>query len=285
MSGADDRTRRIFAGAYEIFRVAVDEMRHFRWVNEVLELLEQPPSLGRAERIGRTFDRPFDLKPLTPEQLQWFIDVEKPSQAINEGIDGMYVRLHTSIDRQPDVFHERDRLVHLIKLIIDEGGDHYERFSAVQKHFSGMQPDEYLRTLEDPPPGSMSATLQDLSDQNYAVLLGTLQVAFSLGDRAGGILLEQARRAMFNLHERNHHLASMRVRGRFTLPPPAPALPLAAEAAHTHVDNLASSMFRALSAVTTVGEETERVLAERQRRINEALFERMHQLIREDLWR
>jgi hypothetical protein len=114
------------------------------------------------------------------------------------------------------------------------------------------------------------------------VLLGTLQVSFSLGDRAGGILLEQARRAMFNLHETNHHLASNGVRSRFTLPP-APALPFTAETAHAHVDTLASSVREVLSAVTDTGGETEQVLAERQRRINEELFEKMHQLIREDL--
>jgi hypothetical protein len=280
--GADDQTRHLFAAANEIFMIAVDEMRHLRWVNEALDLLGQTPSLGRAKLIGRTFRRRFSLRPLTPKQLQWFIDVEKPSQEIGGRIDGMYVVLHTSIDRQSELFPERDRLVHLIKLIIDEGGDHYERFISVQKHLAGMQPDDYLRTLEDAPPGFNLEKLQDLSDQNYAVLLGTLQVSFSLGDRAGGILLEQARRAMFNLHETNHHLASNGVRSRFTLPP-APALPFTAETAHAHVDTLASSVREVLSAVTDTGGETEQVLAERQRRINEELFEKIHQLIREDL--
>ncbi len=277
-----DRTRHIFAAAYEIFRIGVDEMRHLRWVNEALDLLERPPSLGRAERIGRAFDRPFELKPLTAEQLQWFIDIEKPSQAINEGVDGMYVRLHTSIDRQPNLFPERERLVHLIKLIIDEGGDHYERFLAIQQHLASMSADEYLRPLAEPSPGSALATLQDLSDQNYAVLLGALQIAFSLGDRAGGVLLEQARRAMYNLHETNHHLAGKGVRGRFLLPAPAPARLLTPEEAHAHVDALAESMRAALEAVTDVG-DSERALAERQRAVNEALFQRMHELIAEDL--
>lgn len=96
-----------------------------------LVLLGEVPALGRAERLGRELDHPFELRPLTPEQLQWYIDVEAPSQAIGEGIDGMYVRLHISIDKQPDLFPERDRLVPLIKLIIDEGERHYERFRAV----------------------------------------------------------------------------------------------------------------------------------------------------------
>ncbi|MBD0328222.1 MAG: hypothetical protein ICV68_17510, partial [Pyrinomonadaceae bacterium] len=218
-----------------------------------------------------------------PEQLEWFIEVEKPSQAINEGIDGMYVRLHTSIDRQPEAFPGRDRLVHLIKLIIDEGEDHYERFTSVKGHLSPLPTSAYLRTLLDAPPGSALATLQDYGDVNYELLLGALRVTFSLGDRAGGVLLEQSRRAMFNLHETNHHLASRGVRSRFTLPPAPPALRFTAEAAHAHVDNLARSAEEAFMAVMDTGGESERTLAERQRIVNEELFERMHQLIREDL--
>lgn len=100
--------------------VAIDEMRHLRWVNEALDLMQQSPSLGRAQLIGRTFNRPFELERLTPQQLQWFIDVEEPSQVAGQGLDGMYVRLLASIDRQPEQFPERERLMRLIKLIVDE---------------------------------------------------------------------------------------------------------------------------------------------------------------------
>lgn len=81
-----------------------------------------------------------------------------------------------------------------------------------------MSPDSYLRPLQNPQPGTQLASLQRLSDQNYAVLLGALQVSFTLGDRAGGMVLEQSRRAMFNLHETNHYMASKSVRARFRLP-------------------------------------------------------------------
>lgn len=277
-----DRTRQIFTAANEVFMIAVDEMRHLRWVNEALDLLKEPPLTGRAESIGRAFNRPFELKPLTPDILQWFIDVEKPSQSIGQGLDGMYVRLLTSIDQQPDAFPERERMVHLMKLIIDEGEGHYQRFLSVQQQLSGIDAGTYLRPLANPPSGSNLASLQVLSDRNYAVLLGALQVSLSLGDRAGGILLEQARRAMFNLHETSHYLAAQGIGVPFTLPP-APTLPLSAETAHAHVDSLSASMSRATSSVMTVGSDSDRALAERQQRINDELFERMHQLIREDL--
>lgn len=42
---ADENTRTIFAAANEVFHVAIDEMRHFRWVNEVLKLMGAPRRL------------------------------------------------------------------------------------------------------------------------------------------------------------------------------------------------------------------------------------------------
>lgn len=281
-TGASEQTKRIFAAANEVFMIAVDEMRHLRWVNEALNLLKQPPSLGRAQYIGRAFNRPFQLEPLTPEQLQWFIDVEQPSQSVNEGLDGMYVQLLTSIDRQPDQFPERERLLHLIKLIVDEGGDHYERFTSVQQHLSGMDPNSYLRPLKNPQPGSQLTSLQRLSDQNYAVLLGLLQVSFSLGDRAGGLVLEQSRRAMFSLHETNHYLASKGVGAPFKLQPVKAVLPFTAPLAHALVETLSLEMRDVVSRVRDVGDKTEQTLAENQQRVNEELFGQLYQLIGEN---
>jgi hypothetical protein len=281
-NGADERTRRIYAAANQIFSIAVDEMRHLRWVNEALDLLGQPPSLGRAERIGRQLDRPFELAPLTPAQLQWFIDVEKPSQVIGGTIDGMYVRLHTSIDRQPNQFPERERLVHLIKLIIDEGEDHFERFTSVQNHLSGLAPDEYLRFLEDPAPGSAEQNLQQLCNLNYKVLLDSLSFTFAFGDRASGVLLEQSKRAMFNLHETSHFLAGKGIRNPFA-PQEVEVAFVDVSAAHARVNELQESMGAVLTAVAQTGAERERALAERQLQVNNELFSAIHQLIEEAL--
>jgi len=216
--GADRRTRRVYAAAQEVFAVAVDEMRHLRWVNEALGVLGRPPALGRATVIGRQLSRPFALRPLTPEQLDWFIEVERPSQAVGESIDGMYVRLHAALTGNPELFPQADRLAHLIKLIIDEGADHYRRFTAVKNHLAGLAPDEYLRPLDGEPATDLDTAMLGLADQNYAVLLGALRATFTLGDAAAGRLIEQSRRAMFNLHEINHALAARNLGPRFTLP-------------------------------------------------------------------
>lgn len=280
-TGVDEQTRRIFAAANEVFMIAVDEMRHLRWVNEALDLMQQSPSLGRAKFIGRTFNRPFELKRLTPQQLQWFIDVEQPSQVAGQGLDGMYVRLLASIDRQPEQFPERERLLRLVKLIIDEGENHYKRFLSVQQHLVGLSSDYYLRPLENPQPGTQLASLQSLSDQNYSVLLGALQVSFVLGDRAGGMVLEQSRRAMFNLHETNHYMAREGVRARFRLPATI-TTSMTRGNASDRINTLATETEAAIAKVVEAGDRSERELAERQQRINEELFQRIHQLIEED---
>ncbi|OUD00550.1 hypothetical protein CA983_25040 [Streptomyces swartbergensis] len=127
---ADELTRRTFAAGQEISSVAVDEMRHLRWVNEALGMLGRARALTRARVIKRRTDHVVRLERLTPERLQWFVDVEAPSQTSGANpndpgpttIDGMYVQLHASVVNQLARFPEGDRLTHLIKLIIDEAG-------------------------------------------------------------------------------------------------------------------------------------------------------------------
>lgn len=273
---ADPPTRRVFAAAFEVFSIAVDEMRHLRWVNEALILLGRPPNVGRADRIHRQLDRPFALEPLTPAQLDWFIEVERPSQSVASGIDGMYVRLLTTIDRRPDLFPERDRLVHLIKLIINEGVDHFQRFTAVKEQLAGLTPEQYLRPL-DQPGDDLTHGLAELSNQNYAVLLGALSASFTLGDRAAGALLEQSRRAMFSLHETNHVLAARAVAPPFTLPSfmlAGERMPLPAEGAAwwSALDEQAVTSRHARQAVADLGGAPERELALRQEAAQEELF-------------
>lgn len=212
-----ERTRKIFAAARQIFLIAVDEMRHMRWVNEALTLLRRPPSVGRADIIGRwTFNRDFKLERLTRDQLNWFIDVEKPSQAIGQGIDGMYVHVLRSIEDQRDQFEDPDSLIALIKLIIDEGVDHYRRFQAVQDHLKGLEEEDYLRKLTRVP-DQEDARLLDMADEMYHTLLNALAASFRAGDKGGGLFFDQARRTMESLHELHHRLAGNDLAPRFNL--------------------------------------------------------------------
>ncbi|MDX3528949.1 ferritin-like domain-containing protein [Streptomyces sp. ID05-39B] len=220
----DVPVRRVFAAAQEIFGVAEDEMRHLRWVNEILGVLGRPLQLDRPADdfvIQRQTGHRFKLERLTPEQLEWFIAVEKPSAQVDpDGIDGMYVRLHHTITKNPSAFPQAERLAHLIKLIIDEGDDHYHRFTAIRGHLAGLDPDGYLRRLA-PPNDTMGRELLRLADLDYAMVLGALRATMEAGDSAGGLLRAQAVRSMRNLHEINHLLAARGVAPRFAAPSPA----------------------------------------------------------------
>jgi hypothetical protein len=268
--GASAIQRRIHTAAHTVFTIAVDEMRHLRWVNEALALLGRPVVLDRAERIGRQFDRPFELAPLTPAQLDWFIEVERPSQTTSTDVDGMYVRLLAAVQRHPDRYEAADRLIQLLKLVIDEGEDHFERFTAVKAQLAGLAPEQYLRPL-DTAPGDLDRGLLALSDQNYAMLLAALSATFGLGDRAGGALLEQSRRAMFSLHEVNHVLARRGVAPPFTVPPrPALPTPLADDFLDA-VDERAAGLREAGQAVAALGGTVEREMVLRHEAAQEVM--------------
>lgn len=208
---------RVRSAADTVLSVAIDEMRHFRWVNELLLNLGQPQELGRfdilpdVDRDGRFLRHSFSLKALTPERLDWFITVEAPSDTIDvtlgeDTIDGMYTRLLLSVSQGSDFSaDEKLRLVHLMKLIIDEGFDHFQRFTRVRELLAGLDPDGYLRLADDPSPLPVSAqahVFQSIADAAYQQVIKLLGFVL-MPERLGAIdaLILGAREIMYNLDE------------------------------------------------------------------------------------
>ena len=155
---------------HEILLVAVSEMRHMRWANQLIWTLEHDgmltknigPSLGVAPRVpvtddtsrppqlpqvpGGTPTRPTDLRPLLPEVLQDFISVEQPSGFL----DGQYARVLATLreDKYPETLEQ------LAARIIADGMEHFSRFREVQvvlRKYSN--PRDYLRLPMLPAPG------------------------------------------------------------------------------------------------------------------------------------
>jgi len=119
----------------------------------------------------------------------------------------MYTRILISIEQGP-AFQadpdERDRLANFVKLIIDEGVDHFTRFTRVKNALAGIPESEYLRVTSEPTPAdpaSDEAKLQATADLSYAVLLKALDFVFAQGKQQRGGLLEAARRGMYNVDE------------------------------------------------------------------------------------
>lgn len=246
----DLKTFRIWKGANEVFNIAIDEMRHLHWVNQVLKLLGVETTVKRAAKIGRRFEVPFYLQSLTSTQLQWFIDVEEPSRSTSIGLDGMYVGIQTSLQQlSPEELdpETQRRAVEIIKLIIDEGEGHYVRFSTAQQNLAfydnagrGDLP-KYIRgghwsQLSDQPNpelpnsklygvphveklGSEGLILQKQSDAVYLTLIVFLKLAFAMQDeKISGASLRQAISLMFKLNAINFQLAEKGLTPLFTIP-------------------------------------------------------------------
>ncbi|MGW2271155.1 ferritin-like domain-containing protein [Streptomyces yangpuensis] len=283
-AGADELTRRAHAAGQEVFSVAVDEMRHLRWVNEALDMLGRRPVLDRAQEIRRETVHRFGLEPLTLQRLQWFVDVEAPSQSSSADpddpstVDGMYVELHAALVKHGDRFHDADRLTHLIKLIIDEGNDHWHRFRAVQRHLAGLTEEQFLRPLATATTDETDLELLNRSDEDYALLMGTLRESFARRDTAGGELMRRSRLVMQNMHETNHELAARGVGPRFTLPPllrPRPVSLTSTEVPWTDgqfVREASAAAERAREAIGVLGNRSVREMAIRHQTDTESLI-------------
>lgn len=245
---APQMTRDLFAAAQLVRNTAVDEMRHIRWVNEALQLLGSKISLGRAVNFRRDPDAggsppptsipgKFALEPLTRDQLQAFIDVEAPSRAVDQGLDGIYAQLALSLPTATGITEdERRNVSELVKLIIDEGHVHWQRFRDTQKILAQYDPETYLRIIDPPParaPNPDHEAALHLADENYEDLLQGLALAFRGApvDRAARI--QDARLLMYNLDDIGQWLARKGIGMRFKTPGKARAADINAAFART----------------------------------------------------
>jgi hypothetical protein len=222
--------------AKDILNIAVDEMRHFRWVNEALILLGERPVFSRATKLsdppgsGGLRQQQIDLvlEGLTPESLDRFIAIEMPSQQYREGdVSGLYTHILVSLDQVRDGYTNkrgedvREQIQEVVKLIIDEGNDHWARAKRARELLQGLNPDDYLRFKGAPtaqPPASEYGALQSLGDHYYWLVFEVLRKAFDQPSDARGEMLKQARRVMHNLDEVGQLLGRHGQGLLFTLP-------------------------------------------------------------------
>lgn len=255
-TGSKQTARDLFAAAQLVRNTAVDEMRHFRWCNEALQQLGAKISLGRAINFRRDPDnknRPppasipgsFALEPLTRDQLQAFIDVEAPSRSVDQGLDGIYTQLALSLPTATGITEDQRRNVaELVKLIIDEGHVHWQRFLDAQKILAQYDPETYLRIIDPPPnpaPDPVHEAALHLADENYEDLLQGLALAFrgSPADRSARI--QDARLLMYNLDDIGQWLAAKGIGMRFKMPGKT-----------TRAPNIRAAFGRTLAAQTPV---------------------------------
>ncbi|MDJ0591376.1 MAG: ferritin-like domain-containing protein [Pleurocapsa sp. MO_226.B13] len=284
----DWRTKTIWTAAQEILKIAVDEMRHLRWANECLTLLDADVSVGRAALLGRNFNEPFVLRQLTPQTLQWFIDVERPSRVTTRGLDGMYVRILDAIEQNPDWFTPEvaENLLRIVKLIIDEGEEHYVRFSNVQRNLGRLN-DSYLRSAYgigtngepfEAPPETPLVRLQQMSDHYYATILRLIQVSFALKDKASGKTIREAIKIMFSLNGVNFQLAEQGMTPLFTLPDEWPT-PTKPEETCQFLEKIKEEAEKVHALALKVGDAIERAMARQNLDVELAVLRNIQALI------
>jgi hypothetical protein len=220
-----------------LFRIAIDEMRHWQWANAALRCLgEDKPSTERAVVIGgrpterdrkifpdedKRYANPHtvSLKPVD-QQIEWFIDIERPSRSPA----GMYFKLLESIQAnhcgefEPT---EQTRVVPILKLLIDEGDVHWHHLERIKKLLRKLQSETklpYLRRLDrTPDPVKDAALVRDLDqcDEYYRSILGEIAASFGKGEGVQRLDLEGTRKTMQNLHALALRLAESNVGPRF----------------------------------------------------------------------
>lgn len=242
-----DEGKAVRAAAKTVLSVAIDEMRHMRWVNELLRELDEPPELGRFTTMpdiandNRVLEHTFSLKRLSSDRLDWFIRVEAPSERLDiarqdDTVDGMYTRVLLSV-LQGDNFstEEKQSLVHLLKLIIDEGHDHYERFKQIRHRLSAVDTESYLQLPDNPeahPIGHSAYVFEAAANTAYRQTINILQLVFAATDRQRtDAFIVAARELMYNIDDTAKLAIAHGGAPLFELPAIGAALDVAAAAA------------------------------------------------------
>ena len=188
-----------------VLLVAVGEMLHLRWANQILwELADSRtgpagevwPAARRGanysgERSGGGQGRPRALRALTGTVLADFVAVEQPSGFI----EGQYSRVTATLraSEYPDALYQ------LASRIVNEGMDHFERFrdiGLIQRQYPAESP-PYLRAVS-------LAALGDPRVKDalglYRSIVAELTTAYSTGQIEERAAIIQARDAMTKLN-------------------------------------------------------------------------------------
>jgi hypothetical protein len=191
---------------HELLAVAVSEMRHLRWANQLLwtmakngMIAPRPPALTPGLEVPTAGGvRPRALRPLEPDVLADFVAVERPSGTL----DGEYARVVATLSRDYP-----DTMLQLARQIVAEGVEHFARFSEIARLLGSWSvasgaPRPWLRPLKLATKQQASAALDA-----YQAVLAHLQRAYQFGDIEDAAEIVQGRMAMMRLDEEAEKLA------------------------------------------------------------------------------
>jgi hypothetical protein len=199
--------------------VAIGEMTHLRWANQllweldragfypkgehyepILELSRVIPELGRGKR-------PRTLRPLTRDTLQDFIDAERPGATL----DRAYARCVATLEKKEYPPH----LFELAVRVDTDGFNHWQRFTDLKKSLAAYpeREDPWLRPdvrVATPAEAKKALTLRDHILE--AIRKGYVAEAQGHAPRAEAAILD-ARAAMGQLFDEADAMARDRALG------------------------------------------------------------------------
>jgi hypothetical protein len=198
---------------HEMLMIAVSEMRHLRWVNQLLWELEHAgliPAMGPVLDVAAALptqkgqpDRPRALLTLTSDRLDQFIQVEQPSGSL----DGQYSRVAATLRDTTYPPH----LQQLSEQIIGDGIQHFSRFNqirAVLKPYFQTKSTSYLVNIT-PAPATNANAKKALAE--YKNILDQLRLAYAQGDAEDFSHIATARATMFALEDAGNALAAAKL--------------------------------------------------------------------------
>lgn len=203
----------IFA-SHELLLIAISEMRHLRWANQLIWELEHAglvhehtgPSLEVAETIpsGPKMTRPRALRPLTPQALNDFIAVEAPSGTL----DGQYAEVAATL-RLPLYPRAASQLA---ERIIADGVEHFSRFREVEfvlrDYFTSDQTSANQPYLIDLTPAPRDHPKAAQALDAYAQIIRNLREVYGPGDMENADFITAAREKMTRLQKLGCELAA-----------------------------------------------------------------------------
>jgi hypothetical protein len=197
---------------HELLMIAVSEMRHLRWVNQLLWEMDHlkltthrvGPSLGVAPRVpaqnGKMRKR--RLRTLTEDVLNDFIAVEQPSGTL----DGKYAVVVSTL-RDKNKYPEE--LAQLALRIIADGTQHFSRFRQIRvvlKPYFDKKSTAYLVDLSPASPAKAKRAMD-----MYHGIVQNLSDAYAKGDAEDFHLITSARELMTALDAEADQLAGDRL--------------------------------------------------------------------------
>jgi hypothetical protein len=194
--------------------VAIGEMQHLRWVNQILWHLFEArvvpgwdsyvPSVARPALVlpaaGGFPETPAVLSPLTPATQALFVAIEEPSSFI----DGRYARATATLLQAAYPPHLHD----LASTIARDGEQHYLRFRDMQTVLAAYTTDNYLRRIV---PGTPQDADVKAALDTYASIARDLVAGYDRGDPMNLKSVTAARTSMFLLDQQAEELARRHV--------------------------------------------------------------------------